>query len=839
MPVYVSPGVYTTILDLSLYIPNLSTTIAGFVGMASKGPLTTPTYVSNTLTFVTAFGQPNPNYMGPYAALQFLRYGSQAYYTRVAGASAAAASGNLLEQTTVASITSGVAGPFLVLGTNNNVLRTQINGDAGWLVITLTKGVRTTAQVASEIAGAIAGGGGDTNVNVTAAPDGTLKFTSTTLGATSAVKLDSVANGSTANPVFGFSSAGVTATGADADAGFVEGSGVTGPYTVVLGSNDSLEVTIDGTVFDITLPQGVQSNADIATAIQGIIGGAGTADPVNNAGNTVVQITSATTGTGSTVVVTGSPAATLLGLDVLLHIGHLATAATTDSSLAGPYTFGANNSLHLRFNGGSVRNIGLPSGLHSASAIATLINAIVGPLGYNEGVATVSYDGKVTISTLTQGTAASVQCDPGGSGQYALNLSTATVNGTGTPGVISLSVTGLYVGTYGNALTVVASKGTNVANTFKLTVYDASGGTPVAVEAWDNLTKTPSDSHFVETVINDVSTWIMVTDNPAADQFPAFATSFYLSGGNDGISDVTDADYNGVISAGQKTGMQVYANAETIDLNLLMVPGISSPAVINEMLLLCSVRGDCMCIVDPPLGLSVQQVADWHNGAGAYADHQAFNSLYGALYWPWLQIYDATNKQNVWVPPSGLVSGVYAFTDFTTETWFAPAGLNRGHLLQPLRTEYSPDQGERDLLYGDQNAVNPIVNFQKDGITVWGQRSLQRQPSALDRVNVVRLVLYLRKVIATAVKYLVFEPDDAITWATFVNLVEPYMESVKQRRGVVDYKVICDASTNPPDAIDRNEMHGIVALKPTKAAEFIEVKFAVVNQGANFQDLTF
>jgi len=839
MAVYVSPGVYTTILDLSLYIPNLSTTIAGAVGMASKGPLNEPTYVSNVLSFVTNFGQPNPNYMGPYAALQFLRYGRQFYYVRVAGPSAAAASVNMLEATTAASITAGVAGPYMVLGTDNNVLRLKVNDDADFLVITLTKGVRTTAAVASEIAGAIAGGGGNVDVAVTALPNGTFSITSTTLGAPSHIIIDSVANGSTANSVFGFASGGVTSDGVAATSGVITGDNVTGPYTIILGDNDSLTFSIDGAApITATLPVGSQTHTDIAAAIQSEIDinatGLATAVGVTDGGNDVVRITSTATGATSSIIVTAGSAATTLGLDALLHRGAAATAASATASIAGPFTFGSNNTLHLKFNGGAVRSIGLPSGLSSATAIATIINAVVGTDGYNEGVASVTADGKVKISSLTVGTTASVQCDPGGSGQYALNLSTAAVNGTGTAATTSLTVSARTKGTHGNALSVVASAGQN-PGTFKLTVYDGEA----AVDAWDNLNKDPLSVNFVETKINDASTWITVADDAGTVNFPAFGVVNVMAGGNDGITDITDADYIGVVTPGGKTGLQLFANAEDLDLNILMVPGISSAAVINEELLLCSVRGDCMAIIDPPFGLSVQQVTDWHNGYGAYSDHQAFNSLYGALYWPWLEIYDATNKQKVWVPPSGLVAGVYAYTDYTTETWFAPAGLNRGHLIQPLRVEHSADLGERDLLYGNQNAVNPIVNFRKDGITIWGQRSLQRKPSALDRVNVVRLVLYLRKVIATAVKYLTFEPNDPITWATFVNLVEPYMESVKQRRGVIDYKVICDSSTNPPDAMDRNEMHGVVALKPTKSAEFIEVKFAVVNQGANFEELTY
>lgn len=952
MAVYLSPGVYTQILDLSLYIPNLSTTIAGMVGMASKGPLNEPIYVSNVVSFVTNFGQPNPNYMGPYAALQFLRYGRQLYYVRVAGPSAEYAEVAVPEAATAASVTGDYVGPFMVISSANNVLRVTVDGGPT-TAVTLTKGRRTAAQVAAEIQAAVAG------TTVTSAND-VIKIATTTVGPAGSITIGTLGSGSTANATLGFPSpAGITGTGTAATAAVIQTSAFS-PYTGIsagLGT-DTLIISIDGDapqtvtlttglptptaaniVTDINANPGLSAlygtqaegtisltgisvlgetftvdsqlftlvaaravagevtqgasaaaqainiafaiNADLTTVtavavgttvvVTAVDGGTagnaivftetltdGTMDGAGFLGgttlganwtgastfvsglNTGVQITSVSVGETSTVLVSATPGASQLGFDSFLHKGADATNGTVTGTVAGPFVFGANNILNVRFEMNPIRPVGLTPGLRTTGQIIDDINTVIGPDGYNEGIATVTNDGRIKITSFVVGTLpvqSAVEIVSTGSGQYALGFDTIQHLGTGNPNMTSITVRALTKGTHGNALSVVAGVGTSVPDTFKLTIYD---GERIA-EVWDNLDLTPASVNYVETRINDVSTWIWVTDNtdPAAVEFPQTGVVYTMTGGDDGISDVTDADYIGMVTPGSKTGMQLFANAEDLDLNLLMVPGISSPAVINEMLLLCSTRGDAMCIVDPPLGLTVQQVVDWHNGYGAYSDHQAFNSLYGALYWPWLEIYDAVNRQKVWVPPSGLVSGVYAFTDYTTETWFAPAGLNRGHLLQPLRVEYSADLGERDLMYGNQNAVNPIVNFRRDGITVWGQRSLQRKPSALDRVNVVRLVLYLRKVIATAVKYLVFEPNDPITWATFVNLVEPYMESVKQRRGVLDYKVICDASTNPPDAMDRNEMHGIVALKPTKAAEFIEVTFAVTAQGVNFDDLTF
>jgi uncharacterized protein len=339
----------------------------------------------------------------------------------------------------------------------------------------------------------------------------------------------------------------------------------------------------------------------------------------------------------------------------------------------------------------------------------------------------------------------------------------------------------------------------------------------------------------------DSATLKFVTD--PADTIPAADAlvlperkSTALAGGSDALESVIAADYIGVVSP-ETTGLQHFRRVDTLDVNILCVPGITAPVVLNELLAVAEERGDAIAILDTPDNYNPQQVVDWHNGVGMFSSHQAFNSSYGAMYWPWIQIYDSYNGVDVWVPPSGQVASVYAYTDFISETWFAPAGFNRAHLVAATDVRYSPNHGEREHLLGNQNAINPIVKFPKEGITIWGQKTLQRKPSALDRVNVRRLLLYLRKVISTSVKYLLFEPNDAATWRHFVSLVRPFMESVLTRRGVYAYEIICDETTNPPHMIDNNTMGGRIYLQPTKTAEVINVDFVLTPTGASFEDL--
>jgi phage tail sheath protein FI len=179
-----------------------------------------------------------------------------------------------------------------------------------------------------------------------------------------------------------------------------------------------------------------------------------------------------------------------------------------------------------------------------------------------------------------------------------------------------------------------------------------------------------------------------------------------------------------------------------------------------------------------------------------------------------------------------------ADTDQNDEVWFAFAGLLRGRLLGALDVEYSPVQGERDYMYSGGNAVNPIVSFPVDGICLFGQRTLQRASTALDRINVRRMLLYARKVIASAVRYLVFEPNDLMTWIRFVDLVSPYLRSIKARRGLEDFRVVCDETTNTPDRINNNDMVGKLFLKPTKTAEMIELEFTLLPTGATFEEFS-
>jgi phage tail sheath protein FI len=390
-------------------------------------------------------------------------------------------------------------------------------------------------------------------------------------------------------------------------------------------------------------------------------------------------------------------------------------------------------------------------------------------------------------------------------------------------------------GSWGNDLTVTVQD--TLGEGYRLTVKFRG----VQVEVYDGVLIGSANQNrqtYIETQINGVSQYLTVQDLNGADETLKVGT-FGLSGGDDGAP-ADDSDVVGTQIGNTRTGLQLFEDPEKVDVNLIAVPGRWERNIVTSLLTIVEQRQDCLALIDPPYGLSVQQVVDWHNGQlTGDPDYltAAINTSYAALYYPWLQFYDGYSDSEVWVPPSGVAARIMAYNDSVQDPWWAPAGLRRGRVVDALDIEYSPTLGERDYMYGraGQN-VNPFVNFTVDGITLWGQKTLSRLPTSLDRINVRRMLLYARKVIATSCRYLVFEPNDAITWSQFRGLVAPVLAYIQSRRGIFDFRVICDETTNPPYKIDQNVMTGKLLIKPTKTAEIIEIEFTLLPTGANFEE---
>jgi hypothetical protein len=273
--------------------------------------------------------------------------------------------------------------------------------------------------------------------------------------------------------------------------------------------------------------------------------------------------------------------------------------------------------------------------------------------------------------------------------------------------------------------------------------------------------------------------------------------------------------------------LNVLSNPDEYDINLIVTPGIISKLhgnITTRAIQVCENRGDCFYIMD------TTQIND--SISTAVANVTDFDTNYAATYYPWVKIQDSVTKKILWVPPSVVVPGVISNNDKLSYEWFAPAGLNRGGIPEATQVYYRLTQADRDNLY--LNRINPIASFPNSGVCVWGQKTLQAAASALDRINVRRLLIATKKYIASATKYLVFEQNNTQTRNRFLNIVNPYLESVKSRQGLYAFKVVMDETLNTADLIDRNIMYGQIFLQPTRTAEFILIDFNIQPTGASF-----
>lgn len=414
-----------------------------------------------------------------------------------------------------------------------------------------------------------------------------------------------------------------------------------------------------------------------------------------------------------------------------------------------------------------------------------------------------------------------------------------------------LTVSALTPGTWANADSATSATGmvikirtprdANYASSrFRLTVVFDN----LEVEDYDNLTfETDTDDNYFTTRINGVSNYISVAAESSTNQ-PAF-TSYAMGGGTNGSSALVAADYIGTQSGATKTGLQTLADADTVDVNIIACPGATEMAgsydgktVHQAGIAIAEARGDCIYLYDTKKAhTSATAVRDAVNGADGSA---SINSSYAVCFWPWVGYYDAYNAQYVVTPPCGWIAGQIALNDRTAEPWYAFAGLQRGVLKTASVIEYrpktGPDLGERELLYADGEVVNPIVKFSREGITLWGNKTMQRTKSSLSSIHVRRLVNIAKKVVAASVRFLVFEPNDPITWRRFVGIVQPIFDTMKARRGVESFQVICDETTNPPALRDNNTMRGLILIKPIHAAEIIQIDFGLLSTGASFTE---
>jgi hypothetical protein len=372
-----------------------------------------------------------------------------------------------------------------------------------------------------------------------------------------------------------------------------------------------------------------------------------------------------------------------------------------------------------------------------------------------------------------------------------------------------------------------------------------SNNKTVNIETYRNLNLDSSSDNFYATLLKQSN--ILKGDvlyfgklNGNLEEVPKWPVPgvYQFTGGSDGTG-IVPADFIGTSEGVTKTGLQIFSDPEEIDLNLIAVPGRTEQEIVRAVISLCEHRRDVIGLIDTPRNLSPQQVVAWTDGSGEYADQNAINSSYVAVFYPWVRVYDPYNPtanegNGVFLPPSGYMSACVVRTDRDYGIQYSPAGVENGRLLDVLEVERRLDQGERDFLY--QNRVNPIVDFKAYGVLLWGQKTAQVQSTSLDRLPARRCLNFVEKVIVTAIYPLVFQPQTQQTWDKAHTLVQPFLDNCVVKGILREGRFVCNAVTNPPEVIERNEMVANIFIKLPKFAEVITLNFIVMPTGASIDE---
>lgn len=780
MPSYIAPAVVLEERDFSDYVAALATTQLGLVGIATKGPIDAPQLITSPEQFIQVFGQPTQSGYGPHAAIGYLRRGNQLWYCRVA---------KKFDLTTA----------FVSLGIAVSGIYYSINVATGH-GITVGDYIQIKEAGKPTVQGAL----------ITAVAGDLITFDTgfKTIYTTAAdINISQALNAATEGETFAVLRRGGVITPLvhikAKDAGSWSN----------FGSARGLEIKIeDGGRFANLDPV---TNTPVLNTTGVPLQGVQPSNPSVDDLSSLYALTSATVRTGSTVGVNAvsrvfavnqvSASSTNVALRIPGIVAFDVLAATNTISLHGIAGFtGTKTIIAVTIISGNtqVTFAGTPPG---------------SPL-------TVSGSIEKTTDTIRQ----------------SVVFRCSSANSTGSTwtsvGVLTKSLkvymAGQVVETFDNLIgydpTSPQFWETAVVSDYITVTYHGTGEQPINSYS----TRHPNNPRY----LTGLTLTVYDTDSPSASQ-----TVFSMARGQDGDSP-SNADYigTGLANSTEASGLQHFLRTQTYDISLLAVPGIFSAPVINALIDVLTTRHDCFGLIDPPLGFNAQQVVDWHNGQGDYAGwHDAFVTNAAAIYWPWIKQYDPYTRTNLWLPPSCAVAGQIAYSDHVGEAWYAPAGITRGRLPNAMALERIPSDGDVEFMHGpgNGNGINAIRHFAKDGICLFSQRTLQRYPSALDRINVRRMVFFLEKSLATAARRLNFEQNDEILWAQLRGMVTPILSALRGGRALEWYSVVCDISNNPAAKRNQNIVRCDINLVPIKSAEVLVLGVNLFPSGASVEEI--
>jgi hypothetical protein len=779
----ISPSVRITENDFTFVSPTTSFHRVGLIGFASKGPINTPTSVRTLTDLVTKFGNPHPDTSDPYliyAAQQVLRVSSEVVITRVADtdptsntqANSASvlvpSTGGLVDiigsSTGTPSITPVASGTFEFV--EDGYFSWKLNNILASKILIVPKNDPTT--------------------NPDYPTDYTLEELVDYLNSQLNPLIDGIQFVATTSETLGVKSTWAYGVGASIELVSHQNS-IYGGINSIVGLGTSMtQAELTGSVNRYPSSGSVGSwdfdtldPTDLANALQVVVTGTGNVNI-----DDVVQIIDLS-------ALNNGPYTTTEVVDEI---------NTQIDSLTGGFVASDDGSDHivlttLAYGSGSKILVKSESSMDSIFGISNITAAGDSPVKAS-GSGLTAQAGKVT----------------GGA------------NGSGSK---SFTIFADSPGIEGNQTRVIIT--TNPYDgTFQMQVYNNGQ----QVESWGNLTKNQLSSFYVESYLNTVSNFIRVSDNTAVTAPPAntSTTGLLLTGGTDGIPvdpDTQDDLIIGNPTAG--TGLYSFSEPEQVDIDLIATPGRSSTAVVRVLIDICeSYRQDALAIIDPPFGLTVNEIVNWQNGVHPL-NNTRLDTDFAALYYPWVDITDTFNNISVWVPPSGSVLAAICQSDAISGPWYAPAGLTRGVVPNINNVFSRPSLAERDLMYGNNNAINPIISYPDvGGFVIWGQKTLQRAPTALDRINVRRMLFYVEKSIKSISKNYLFEPNNAATRSAFINACSQILTRLVANSGAQDFVVKCDDELNTSDVIARNELRARIGIVPVYAIEFIFIEFNLV-----------
>lgn len=781
-----SPGVEVNEIDLTTIIPAVGTTSGGIAGPFRWGPVEEIVLVDNELTLVDRFGEPDNDTANTfYTAANFLAYGNNLKVVRAANATArnATADGTGLliknEDTYDNQYAGGQAsvGKWAAKypGVLGNSLKVAL-ADSNNFANWAFKANFDSAPGTSDFATA-AGGSNDEVHVIIVDEDG--EFTGTA---------------GTILEVFPFLSKASDAKTADGSSNY---------YATVINRQSKYVWWMDH-------PASTNWGSVATTSFQPAV-------------TTVTMTVDGARGDGDFDVAETVEVRTTGVDDITLGAGGSGYTSAPAVIITDPTGQGSGATATATISGGAVTDFVITA---AGSGYTKAPTVTISGGGGTGATGTAVLDLGIDSLTITAGgtgyTTAPTVTITGGGGSGA--TATATTDGDA---VDSITITNAGSG-YTSAPTIGFTGGGGSGATATATIGNTGAIAKTAVvSAWDDA------DPFVLTVTMNSSVAIFAGEPIVGQTSGVYAVASAvttpiesLSGGVDGNSSIGNSDYI--------AGLDLFKDVETVDLSFILGADANQTLAIEMINNIAEVRKDCVVFLSP-------EKADVVNNSGSeHTDSIAFrNTLpstsYAFMDSNWKYQYDKYNDLNRWVPLNGDIAGLAVRTDRLRDPWFSPAGLNRGHIKNTIKLAWNPRKAFRDELY--KNGLNPVIIQPGQGAILFGDKTLLSKPSAFDRLNVRRLFIVLEKAIATASKYTLFEFNDEFTRAQFRNLVEPFLRDVEGRRGITDFRVVCDGTNNTAEVIDRNEFIGDIYIKPARSINFITLNFVATRTGVSFDEI--